>query len=198
MAAAVAAAAAADEEAPDDDVGIPLPMGPALLLDTAAVDTATAEDVGAVCSNGEGVMLARAGGCPIGVIDRPEPDPIGAGGVGACGCTVSATDTGGAKEVLLGAWIGAGRGGVAAAAETIVVEPGDDCVDGVLLAVGVADDEEAVTATLPNGAGSPLAGDCRICTGARTVIGALADVTALLTLEVATGDGCCCCCCCCG
>lgn len=106
--------------------------------------------------------MARAGGCPIGVIDRLEPDPIGAGGVGADGWVTSAIDdTGGANEAcLLGAWIGVGRGGVGTegAAETIVVEPGEDCVDGVLLAVGVADDEE----TLPNGAGRPLAGDCKI------------------------------------
>lgn len=98
--AAAAAAAAADEEEAAD-VGIPLPMGPAALplLDTAgAVD---AEEVGAVCSSGEGVILARAGGCPMGVIDRPEPDPIGAGGVGAGGS--AAADTGGAKADLLGA-----------------------------------------------------------------------------------------------
>lgn len=85
----MAAAAAAEEEA--DEVGIPLPMGPALLLDTATVETGTeAEEVAAVCSSGEGVMLARAGGCPIGVIDRPEPEPIGAGGVGAGGWATSA------------------------------------------------------------------------------------------------------------
>lgn len=97
---AAAAAAAADEEEAEEDVGIPLPMGPAepLLEDTAG--GVGAEEVGAVCSSGEGVMLARAGGCPIGVIDRPEPDPIGAGGVGAGD---SAADTGGAKPVLLGA-----------------------------------------------------------------------------------------------
>lgn len=96
-------------------------------------------------------MLARAGGCPIGVIDRPEPEPIGAGG----GWAASATDTGGA--------IGAGSVAGVGAVETIVVEPGEDCVDGVLLAVGVADAEEAAATTrLPNGAGSPLAGDCRI------------------------------------
>lgn len=94
MAAAATAAAAADEEV-EEDVGIPLPMGPAPLLDTAG-----AEELGTVCSRGEEVMLARAGGCPIGVIDRPEPEPIGAGGVGAGG---SAADTGGAKAVLLGA-----------------------------------------------------------------------------------------------
>lgn len=60
--------------------------------------------------------------------------------------------------------MGAGSGGVGAvdAAETIVVEPGDDCVDGVLLAVGVAEEEAATDTALPNGAGSPLAGDCRI------------------------------------
>lgn len=94
---AAAAAAAADEEV-EEDVGIPLPMGPAPLLDTAGA--VGAEEVGAVCSSGEGVMLARAGGCPIGVIDRPEPEPIGAGGVGAGG---SAADTGGANALLLGA-----------------------------------------------------------------------------------------------
>lgn len=43
-----------------------------------------------------------------------------------------------------------------------MVEPGDDCVDGVLLAVGVAVEEEAAVTALPNGAGSPLAGDWRI------------------------------------
>lgn len=60
--------------------------------------------------------------------------------------------------------MGAGSGGVGAAdaAETIVVEPGDDCVDGVLLAVGVAVEDAATDTALPNGAGSPLAGDCRI------------------------------------
>lgn len=31
------------------------------------------------------------------------------------------------------------------------------------------------TDELPNGAGSPLAGDCRICTGGRIVLGTLAD-----------------------
>lgn len=76
-----------------------------------------------------------------------------------------------------------------------MVEPGEDCVDGVLLLVGVAVEEET---TLPNGAGSPLAGDWRICTGARTVAGALAavaddEVLTLVTLEEAgTGDCCCC------
>lgn len=99
MAAAATAAAAAADEDVEEDVGIPLPMGPAApLLETAGA--VGAEEVGAVCSSGEGVMLARAGGCPIGVIDRPEPDPIGAGGVGAGG---SAFDTGGEKAVLLGA-----------------------------------------------------------------------------------------------
>lgn len=88
--------------------------------------------------------------------------------MGAGGWAASAIDTAGAaNEVLPGAWIGVGSGGVGAdddAAETIVVEPGEDCVDGVLLAVDVADDEEAAAAisTLPNGAGRPLAGDCRI------------------------------------
>lgn len=178
--AAAAAAAAADDEV---DVGIPLPMGPALDTEIGWLvgGGATADEV-AVCSSGEGVMLARAGGCPIGVIDLV---PIGAG----VGAGVSATDAGGAK-VLVGAWIGAWSGGVADAAETAVVDPGEDCVDGVLLAVGVAEEEE----TLPNGAGSPLAGDCRICIGARTVAGALAVADeALLTLEVG-GEGCCCCC----
>lgn len=48
-------------------------------------------------------MLARGGGWPIGVIDRPEPDPIGAGGVDAGG-SAAAIDTGGMKAVsLLGA-----------------------------------------------------------------------------------------------
>lgn len=79
-----------------------------------------------------------------------------------------------------------------------MVEPGDDCVDGVLLAVGVAVEEDAAAAAVfPNGAGSPFAGDCRICTGARTVVGALAVTVeaVLLTVEVATGDGCCWGCC---
>lgn len=31
------------------------------------------------------------------------------------------------------------------------------------------------TDELPNGAGRPLAGDCRICTGGRIVLGTLAD-----------------------
>lgn len=181
MAAAAAAAfAAADDEV---DVGIPLPMGPAA-LDTdvgwLVCGGATAAEEVAVCNSGEGVMLARAGGCPIGVIDRV---PIGAG----VGAGVSATDAGGAK-VLVGAWIGAGSGGVADAAETAAVDPGEDCVDGVLLAVGVAEEE----ATLPNGAGSPLAGDCRICTGARTVAGALAVADEALEVG-ADGEGCCCC-----
>lgn len=69
----------------------PLPIGPADGIPAPMADTAGAmtEDVDeskcedddvAVCNNGDGVMLVRdaAGGCPIGVIERPEPDPTGA------------------------------------------------------------------------------------------------------------------------
>lgn len=69
----------------------PLPIGPAVGIPVPMADTtgAMTEDVAEskcvdgdvdVCNKGEGVMLVRvaAGGCPIGVIDRPEPDPTGA------------------------------------------------------------------------------------------------------------------------
>lgn len=38
---------------------------------------------------------------------------------------------------------------------------------------------------LPNGAGSPLAGDCSICTGGRIVVGTLADTDEEVLLLVA-------------
>lgn len=41
----------------------------------------------------------------------------------------------------------------------------------LLLLLDTTDDE------FPNGAGSPLAGDCSICTGGRIVFGTLADDT---------------------
>lgn len=40
----------------------------------------------------------------------------------------------------------------------------------------------------PNGAGNPLAGDCRICTGGRTVVGALAVTDDDEVLLVALSD----------
>lgn len=140
-------------------------------------------------------MLARAGGCPIGVIDRPDPVPTGA--ILLLVVVVVLTEAAGATvgiklEVdLAGAWIGAGSccDGAAAAAVVgaatvwVVVADDDDTVEDetevvlvmlvstlllVLLLLADAADE------LPNGAGSPLAGDCRICTGGRMVAGALA------------------------
>lgn len=48
------------------------------------------------------------------------------------------------------------------------------------------------TDELPNGAGNPLAGDCRICTGGRIVLGTLADTdeeVLLLLLLVALDVG---------
>lgn len=72
-----------DEE--ETIVDSPLPIGLAeaglllLLLGTMTVskwEDGDADD--AVCSNGDGVMFARVGCCPIGVIDRPEPVPTGA------------------------------------------------------------------------------------------------------------------------
>lgn len=149
-------------------------------------------------------MFARAGGCPIGVIDRPDPVPTGAILlllVVVVVLTEAADATVGIKlEVdLAGAWIGAGSccDGAAAAAVVgaatvwVVVADDDDTVEDetevvlvmlvstlllVLLLLADAVDE------LPNGAGSPLAGDCRICTGGRMVAGALAvaDVEMLL------------------
>lgn len=142
-------------------------------------------------------MFARAGGCPIGVIDRPDPVPTGAIlllVVVVVVLTEAAGATVGIKlEVdLAGAWIGAGSccDGAAAAAVVgaatvwVVVADDDDTVEDetevvlvmlvstlllVLLLLADAADE-----LLPNGAGSPLAGDCRICTGGRMVAGALA------------------------
>lgn len=140
-------------------------------------------------------MFARAGGCLIGVIDRPEPVPTGA--ILLLVVVVVLTEAAGATvgiklEVdLAGAWIGAGSccDGAAAAAVVgaatvwVVVADDDDTVEDetevvlvmlvstlllVLLLLADAADE------LPNGAGSPLAGDCRICTGGRMVAGALA------------------------
>lgn len=74
----------------DDTAGPvrPLPIGPVLetpptlpllilIMDTpeSRWDEGDADET--VCSSGDGVMLARAGGCPIGVIARPEPLLIG-------------------------------------------------------------------------------------------------------------------------
>lgn len=143
-------------------------------------------------------MFARAGGCPIGVIDRPEPVPTGAILV-LLVVVVVLTEAAGATvgiklEVdLAGAWIGAGSccdgaaaadaAVVGAATVWVVVANDDDTVEDetevvlvmlvstlllvLLLLADVADE-------LPNAAGSPLAGDCRICTGGRMVAGALA------------------------
>lgn len=110
----------------------PLPIGPAdgipvPMADTAGAMTEDAEESKCedgdvdVCNNGEGVMLVRdaAGGCPIGVIDRPEPDPIGAIGVllidgGSALASIMVGPgpleaTGGIKvDILTGACIGAG------------------------------------------------------------------------------------------
>lgn len=72
-----------DEE--ETTVARPLPIGLAeaglllLLLGTMTVskwEDGDADD--AICSNGDWVMFARVGCCPIGVIDRPEPVPTGA------------------------------------------------------------------------------------------------------------------------
>lgn len=73
----------ADEE--DTTVVRPLPIGPALgtplvlllLLGTIESRCEDGEE-DAAWSSGDGVMLARAGGCPMGVIERPEPVPTGA------------------------------------------------------------------------------------------------------------------------
>lgn len=97
------AAAAEEEVAAEDEIGIPLPMGPAaalLLETTAGSETVTPAEEVAAAFFLRGTRYA--GCCPIGVIDRPEPDPTGAGGVGAVTTSIPA-DTGGAKEVLLGA-----------------------------------------------------------------------------------------------
>lgn len=148
-------------------------------------------------------MFARAGGCPIGVIDRPEPVPTGA--ILLLVVVVVLTEAVGAtvgiklEVVLVGAWIGAGSccDDAAAAAATVegaattvwlivVADDDEDTVEDetevvlvmlvstlllVLLLLADAADE------LPNGAGNPLAGDCRICTGGRMVAGALAADT---------------------
>lgn len=88
----------ADDKVDDDTeqgeetiVDSPLPTGPAVSIPLPIADTAGAitEDVEeskcedgetGVCKSGEGVIFVRtvAGGCPIGVIDRPDPAPTGA------------------------------------------------------------------------------------------------------------------------
>lgn len=203
------AAAVADADDADTTVGRPLPMGLTeagllLLLFGAITESRWEdgdEDDGTGWSNGDGVMLARAGGCPIGVIDRLEPVPTGAillllllvvvvvltEAVGAATAGIKL------EVVLVGAWIGAGSGcdGAAAAAAVVgaalvwLVDAADTVEEDetevvlvmlvstlllllVLLLAATAVDE------LPNGAGSPLAGDCRIWTGGRMVAGALA------------------------
>lgn len=103
----------------DTTVVKPLPIGPAVGTPLAMLLLGTTEsrwedgDDDTVCSKGDGVMFARAGGCPIGVIDRPEPVPTGAiealliGGIGAGSVMVGPAPlaaTGGIKlEVLVGA-----------------------------------------------------------------------------------------------
>lgn len=181
------AAAAADE---DPTVVKPLPMGlveVALTLIPGTIteskwDDGDEDDATNGWSNGEGVMLVRAGGCPIGVMDRPEPVPTGAilqlllvVGIVLLTEEVGATVGGMKLEVdLVGAWIWAGSccDGIAAvtgvAATTIwLVDDGaavEDKMEVVLAMLVIAlplllvlvgiDDE------VPNGAGSPLAGDC--------------------------------------
>lgn len=74
-AAAAAAAALADEE--DTTVVVrPLPiMG---LADDETKGGEPDDDGWIGWSNGDGVMFPRAGGCPMGVMDLPEPVPTGA------------------------------------------------------------------------------------------------------------------------
>lgn len=130
-------------------------------------------------------MFARAGGWPIGVMDRPEPVPTGA--ILLVVVVVVLTEADGAtvgmklEVVFVGAWMGAGSccdvGAVAVVGTTtawlIVDEAEDDAVEDetrvVLVAMLVSTLlvvllEEDTAVELPNGAGNPLAGDFRICT----------------------------------
>lgn len=106
--------AVVDAEAEEEGITVarPLPMGLAEAgLLVAVLGAMTVSDATA-CSNGEGVMFARAGGCPIGVMDRPEPTvPTGTILVGLLELTggFGGATTGIKLEVVfMGAWIGAG------------------------------------------------------------------------------------------
>lgn len=101
--------AEADEEG--TTVARPLPMG---LAEAGLLVAVLGVSDGAVCSKGDAVMFARAGGCPIGVIERPEPTvPTGAILLGLV-VLVLTGGFGGAttgmklEVVFMGAWIAAG------------------------------------------------------------------------------------------